>query len=129
MDEDNQKKEIEEAEKNISASEQRIRFQQESEPATEKKEISPEEKIIADELKREIEMMELEPELKEEAEKKAKKIEFLGEADKIEHILAAAREKGPVFAVKIAKQTNDPFLLDKVHDILAKEGHYKNFIK
>lgn len=98
-------------------------------PIPERKESSSEENIVADELKREIEMMELDDKLKDEAKKKAQKIEFLGEKEKIEHLLEVAREKGVVFAVNMAKEMKDPYLLDIFHDILAKEGYYKAFSK
>jgi len=94
------------------------------------REITPLDKQnIAEELKREIEMMETNEELKEEAKKKVKKIEFLGQQEKIEHLLKIAKERGVLVAVQVAKETNDPHLLDVLHDILAKEGYYKNFIK
>jgi len=120
---------IKNPEKGISASEQRIEFRKENEQIIEKKEISNDEKIIADELRREIEMMEVEGDLKEQAKKKAQEIEFLGEKEKIEHLLKIAREKGIIFAIKIAKEMKDAYILDTLHDILAKEGYYKNFSK
>ncbi len=98
-------------------------------PVPEKKEAFSEDKIVADELRREIEMMELDDNLKDEARKKAQKIEFLGEKEKIEHLLDVAREKGVVFAVNMARETKDPYLLDIFHDILAKEGYYRTFSK
>ena len=121
--------EIKVPDKEISASEQRRHFQMEGERAVEKKEVSPDEKIIADELRREIEIMEVEPGLKEEAKKKAQQIDFLAGQDKIEHLLAIAREKGLVFAIKTAKEMKDPYILDILHDVLAREGYYKRFIK
>jgi len=86
-------------------------------------------KNTADQIKRELEMMELDEKLKVEAKNKAQKIEFLGEQEKIEHLLTVAREKGILFAVQTAKETNDPYLLDMLHDILAKEGFYKSLGK
>lgn len=121
--------EIKNPEKKISAGEQRIEFKREGEPAHERKEISPDEKAVADELRKEIEIMELDDNLKDEAEKKAKKIEFLGEKEKLEHLLEIAREKGVVFAIQVAKRMNEPYLLDIFHDILAREGYYKDFTK
>ena len=123
--------EIKVPEKEISASEQRKHFEMEGERelAPEKKEVSPDEKIIADELRREIEMMEMEEGLKEEAKKKAQQIDFLAGQDKIEHLLAIAREKGIVFAKITAKEMKDPYILDILHDVLAREGYYKKFIK
>lgn len=121
--------EIKVPERKVSADEQRVEFRREEGPAPEKKELSQEEKIVSAELRREIEMMELDEKLKDEAEKKAQKISFLGEEEKIQHLLKIAREKGVIFAVQVAKKMNDPYLLDIFHDILAKEGYYQNFTK
>ena len=142
MDDKDQKKQIKvplpsqdsprenwEKKREISAGEQRIGFRTEGKPITEKKEISEDEKNVADGLRREIEMMESEPRLKEQAKKKAHEIEFLGEKEKIEHLLKIAHEKGIVFAIKTAKEMKDAYILDTLHDILAKEGYYKNFAK
>lgn len=104
-------------------------FGEEAGPAPEKKEISREEQMVAEKLRREIEMMELDDKLKDEAKKKAEKISFLDEDEKINHLLQIAREKGVVFAVKTAKSMNDPYLLDIFHDVLAQGGYYQKFSK
>lgn len=129
MADQDKKEEIKGPERQISADEQRIELKKEGEPIVEKKEISQDEKIIANELRREIEMMELDDNLKAQAEEKAKKIQFLGDDQKLEHLLKIAREKGVVFAIKVAKEMKDPHILDILHDILAKEGYYKDFTK
>lgn len=129
MDQTDKKEEIKGPERKISADEQQIEFKKEGQVAAEKKEISPYEKVVTEELKKEIEMMELDDELKEEAKKKAKKIEFLGEKEKIEHLLQLAREKGVIFSVRTAREMKDLRLLDILHDILAKEGYYQKFMK
>jgi hypothetical protein len=128
MADQDKKEEIKGQERKISADEQKIEFKIEAGPAPEKKE-SPYEKVVSDELKREIEMMELDEGKKKEAGEKAKKIEFLGEKEKLEHLLQIAREKGVVFAIQVARKMNEPYLLDILHDILAKEGYYKDFTK
>ena len=87
------------------------------------------EKKVTDQMRKEIEVMEFDENLKEEAKKKALKIEFLGEKEKIEHLLKIARENGVVLAVKTAKETNDPYLLDILHDILSREGFYQKMGK
>lgn len=88
-----------------------------------------EEEAIEKQLRKEIEAMQLSPELQEEALVKAKKIEFLGEKEKLEQLMKIAKERGLEFAVKVAKDMNDPYILDIFHDILAKEGFYKKFLK
>lgn len=110
--------------------EQKIEFFQEGEKAAEKKEPTREETITKEALKREIDTMELNDDLKAEATEKAKKIQSLGEEEKIEHLLEITKDKGIAFAVKVAKQMNDPYVLDTFHDILVKEwASYKQFLK
>jgi flagellar motility protein MotE (MotC chaperone) len=111
-------------------SEKRIaEFKEELTPAPEKKEIFEDEKLVAEQLRREIELMNVDENLKKEAEQKAQKISFLGEQEKIEHLLNLAKEKGLVFAIKTAKEMKDSYILDVLHDILAKEGYYQKFVK
>ena len=93
------------------------------------KEDSEQEKMITASLKREIELMNLEGDLNKESEVKAKKIQYLSEKEKIENLIEMAQKKGVVFAVKTAQSMNDPYILDTLHDILAKEGYYKEFEK
>lgn len=94
-----------------------------------KKEVSPEEEIIRQEIRREIDLMNLDEKLKKEAEQKANKISYLGEEEKIEHLMKLAKERGVVFSLKVAKNMNDPFVLDIFHDTLIREGLWKNFEK
>jgi len=115
-------------EKAVPLTEQAVRFEREKEKVPEK-EVSPYEKIVSKELRREIELMEIDENLKKQAEQKANKISFLADDDKLKKLLEIAREKGVVFAVKVAKSMNDPFILDTLHDALAREGLYKDFIK
>jgi hypothetical protein len=79
-------------------------------------------------LRNEIKEMQLEPSLVKEAEKKEKKIEFLGQKGKLEQLMRLANEKGVEFAVKVAKNMGDPYILDLFHDLLIKEGFYRNIL-
>lgn len=125
----NKKEELKIPERKISATEQAVHFDWDKEKKIEKKEMSSDEKIVSEELKREIELMQVDDNLKKEAEQKAGKIQFLADDEKLKNLLAVAREKGVVFAIKVAKSMNDPFILDALHDALAKEGYYQKFIK
>ena len=120
-------------ERRVAAGEQQVNFdvgkEVSPEGQAENKEVSQNEKIISDELKREIELMQIDENLKKEAEQKANKIQFLGDEDKLKELLRIAKDKGVVYAIQICKKMNDPYLLDTLHDILAKEGFYKNFVK
>ncbi len=91
------------------------------------KEITPEEKMIKDEIKRELDLINQDDNLKKESENKAKKIQYLGDEEKLKNLLDLAKNKGVAFAVKTASNMNDPFILDTFHDLLVKEGLWKNF--
>lgn len=96
----------------------------------EKQQLAGEDKDkVKKQIRLEIEKMQLNPALEDEAKKKANKIEFLGEQEKIEHLIVMAQEQGLAFAIKVAKEMNDPYLLDIFHDILAQKGFYKSFLK
>ena len=104
-------------------------FEQQNKNVQESKEVERDEKIISQELRREIELMQVDDNLKKQAEQKANKISFLADDDKLKNLMALAREKGALFAVKVAKSMNDPFILDTLHDALVQEGLYKDSIK
>jgi hypothetical protein len=123
------KDEIKAPEKIAQTGEQTVHFKHEGEKTPEKKETYPDDKIVAAELRKQIELMELDPANKKEAEIEKEKIEYLGEKEKVEHLLQLAREKGLVFAIQTARSMNEPYLLDILHDTLAQEGLYKNFVK
>ena len=125
-----QKREIKQPSDESLSSEQKIEFLQEGVKVPERQEPTKEEIITIEALKREIDMMGLDDSLKEEATQKARKIQTLGKEKKIEHLLEIVKEKGIIFAVEVAKQMNDPYILDTFHDILIKEwGIYKQFLK
>ncbi len=126
---DSDKKEkLQGLERKIPATEE-ARYDWDKEKKVEKRETTEDEKIISEELKREIELMQVDDNLKKEAEVKAGKMAFLANDEKLKKLLEIAKEKGVIFAIDIAKKMNDPFLLDALHDILAKEGYYQKFIK
>ncbi len=129
MADQNKKEEIKIPEKIIPVPEQGVNLKSEVEKKLEKKGESSEDKIVLAELRREVEMMKLDDNTKKEAEAKAEKIEFLGEKEKIEHLLQMAREKGVVFAIHMVRKMNEPYLLDILHDTLSQEGFYKDFVK
>ncbi|MBD3208753.1 MAG: hypothetical protein GF370_04890 [Candidatus Nealsonbacteria bacterium] len=85
--------------------------------------------MIEKKVSEEREKMKLSPELEKEAEEQAKEIEKLGKKRKISQLFDLADEKGIHFAVEIARKMKDPYLLDIFHDLLAREGFYKGFLK
>lgn len=130
MDEPNRKLEkLSDLEKKISSGERSVAWMKKETESTKEKEPSADERIISEELKREIEMMQVDENLKKQAEITAAKIQVLADDQKLKKLLEIARESGVLAAVKTAKAMNDPFLLDTLHDILAKEGYYHNFVK
>ncbi len=80
-------------------------------------------------LRQKIESIDLTDALKQQASAQANTINLLDEEEKMKALLQAAKDKGVVYAVSMAKKMNDPYLLDKLHDTLAREGHYKEFLK
>ncbi len=124
------KKEIKQPSGENLSPEQKIEFSQEGIRAPERNEPTREEIISKESLQREIAKMELDDSLKKEASQRAREIETLGEGKKIEHLLEVAKDKGVAFAIKTAKEMNDPYVLDSLHDILVKEwAEYKQFLK
>ncbi len=84
------------------------------------------EEIIREKLEKEAAKMKLSPELKKEAKEKARQIMALDKQGKIKRLLELAQEKGVFFSIKTAKGMKDPYTLDILHDILAKDEFYKN---
>jgi hypothetical protein len=115
--------------KELLEKEERLNFFREEKEVQEEKELTPEEKFIEEEIQKEIEMMNTDENLRQQAEAKAQKIQVLDEDDKIKHLLSLAQQKGVAFAINVAKKMNDPYILDILHDVLAREGLYKKFTK
>ncbi|OGZ58742.1 MAG: hypothetical protein A3B96_03195 [Candidatus Spechtbacteria bacterium RIFCSPHIGHO2_02_FULL_43_15b] len=69
----------------------------------------------------------LSPEEEEEVRKEKLKIEKLDSDGRVKRIFDITKEKGVVFAVKLARALGDPYVEDKLHDILAKDENYKKF--
>ena len=82
---------------------------------------------VGEELKKKIEELDLDATAKQQAVASAQTIKSLKDEEKIQHLLEIAKKKGVVYAVAVAKNMDDAFLLDVLHDVLAKEGLYKKF--
>ena len=94
----------------------------------EKSSIDPE-SVSGEQLRKQIEEAHLDDASHQSAKNQATNLQQLEERQKLDQLLAIANKKGVVYAVNVAKKMNDPYLLDTLHDILAKEGYYKNFLK
>jgi hypothetical protein len=80
------------------------------------------------ELRANIERMDLDDGLKTQANSQAQQMKSLADDAKLAKLLDDAKKKGVIYAVTVAKKM-DPYILDSLHDLLAKEGYYKNFLK
>ena len=95
-----------------------------------KKELTPANEVTSQkELREQIEGMDLDDNLKIQAQSHAQQIKSLEEEEKLKHLLEIARSKGVIYAVNVAKKMDDPYVLDKFHDMLTEKGMYKKFMK
>ncbi len=78
-------------------------------------------------LRQEIEAMDVNDGLKPQVSQTAQDIKSNTPEEKIKKLLLIAQQKGVVYAVNVAKKMDDPYVLDMLHDALAKEGLYKKF--
>lgn len=111
----------------VFSSEQPVEFLEKEKVEKEKVE-----DLSGEEIKKareEIEKFDLDDNLKLQIQNQARSIKYLEEEKKIEKLLVLAHKNGVVHAVNVAKNINDSYLLDKFHDILVKEGFYKEFLK
>ena len=86
-------------------------------------------KIILEKLEREVKMIAKNPDLAKEAQKKMEEIRAAGAKEELKRLVDLAEDKGVIFAVKVAEDMNDPYILDLFRDVLAREGFYNNFEK
>ena len=63
-----------------------------------------------------------------EAEREKHKILHLEEEKKISHLLDLVESRGLKFAFVVVKKLDDPYILDRFHDELAKEERFKKYI-
>lgn len=84
-------------------------------------------KATREELEKAAIALDQNPVVVEEAKKRAATAAAASSNKTIDNLIAAAKEKGVVFAVRVAKEMNDPFLLDTLHDRLVQEGMLKDF--
>ncbi len=78
-------------------------------------------------LKKEIEKIYLPSEKLSEIKQRAEELTAQPLRDKIVHLLGLAKKKGLTYALKMARETNDPLTIDLFHDILAKNHTFEKF--
>ncbi len=79
--------------------------------------------------KRIIEGMQIDDDVKLQTQTTAQNLTLIEEEQKLAELLKLAKSKGVIFAVTVAKKMNDPYILDLLHDKLAENGYYKDFLK
>ena len=79
----------------------------------------------AGELRKEMEKMDLDEVSNKQAQAAAQTIASQQEEEKIKSLLALAKGKGVIYAIKVAQKMNDAYILDQLHDRLIQEGMYK----
>ena len=62
------------------------------------------------------------PEIQEKAKKEAVAMGGLSGGGKVERLVKIAKEKGVAFAISVAKDMQDPYLLDTLHDKIIENG-------
>jgi len=82
-----------------------------------------------DNLRKNIEDMDLEENLKEQVSVHTQNSQSFDDEKKLKYLLELVKDKGVVFAVKVAQKLNNPYILDRLHDILTDKGYYKDFVK
>jgi len=90
--------------------------------------LSSQEEQRKEQIKKELEELEISSELKQEIEKVSSKFSGLADEKKISYLVEVAFEKGPCFAFALARKYGDYFLIDLLHDILAKDNLYERLI-
>src|SRR3989338_2408635 len=126
----NQESEIHKPSQEVSSNEKSAINDEVIENSLEKRGLlSKEELDIQKKIREKIEEIHLDSDAKQQAGNQAQSIKYLQEEGKIKSLLKIVKEKGVVYAVNVAKKMDDPYILDELHDILAKEGYYKKFIK
>jgi len=93
------------------------------------KNLSNPESVEIQKAKKRIEGSDLDDTLKMQATLQAKNIKDLDDEKKVKKLIELAKLKGVVFAVNVAKKMDNPYILDMLHDLLAKKGYYQDFIK
>ncbi len=81
------------------------------------------------EVRKKLETMDLDDGLKAQVQSTVRGIKDLKAEEKVQHLLKVAEQKGVIFAVQAAKKMDDSYVLDALHDALAAEGLYKEFLK
>ncbi len=114
----------ESAEKSIEA-EKLVETPEIQDDLVESKETASKEEI--QQLRHVIQSSKLDENAKTNTTTDANNIKLLDDEKKINKLLDLAKSKGLTYAFDVAQKMNDPYVLDTLHDKLAKDGYYKSF--
>jgi hypothetical protein len=78
-----------------------------------------------EELQKEIEKVSQSPQGQQDIKQKVAQIKDLDTQGKLSRLLSLAQERGVAFAISVAKEMNDPYLLDTLHDGIIEKGIHK----
>lgn len=90
-------------------------------------ELTPEKKKEKERLKKEIEKISLSEEEKIAAYQEAERIKKEKVKGQLKKLFDLAKTKGLVYAVEVARATDDPLLVDLFHDLLAENERFRRF--
>jgi phage head maturation protease len=107
--------------------EQRLEVEKQLEKGSEF--LTEKEKIEKEKIQEKIKKVAFQPTEEEEAKKEVTSIKSMALPGKIDRLFEIANEKGLFFALKIAENTGDGYLIDIFHDLLVKDGTYKKYLK
>src|SRR5438105_1437437 len=80
------------------------------------------------ELRKMLENMDIAAALKGKVTSQAQDLKTKEDEEKIKSLLEITKSKGVIFAIHVAQKLDNPYVLDRFHDILAQQGFYKNFL-
>lgn len=76
-------------------------------------------------LEREAERISLTSSDTQDLRKQSAAVNMASDQGKIQRLLKLVEDKGAFFAIKVAQETGDSYVLDLLHDVLAKDNLYK----
>ena len=81
-------------------------------------------------LERKAEEMEVTPDIKEDIRTHVVSAKTSGDGQAtVQRLIQVVQAKGIPFAIKVAKEMDDPYVLDLLHDALAKDDLYKQYVE
>ena len=112
------------------------KYEKREEAYPEQREVQKEEPRVEGEenvrelLERKAEEMEVTPDIKEDIRTHVASAKTSGDGQAtVQRLIQVVRAKGVPFGIKVAKEMDDPYVLDLLHDTLAKDNLYKQYLE